>query len=848
MTILKCKTCGEDITVAEGAANAICSFCGTDMTLPTAAQGATAAVPGIESLHKRVMLFFEDGDFKQADEYCDRILDIDPEYAPAYIGKLCAELNLKNEADLAKHSKPLAEYSNYQKAVRFADSKLRGTYENYNKATLDRQEAERAEAERRAGLAKMAKKKALRTIKRIVIAVIVAAVAITLIVVLVIVPAMRYGDAGNLFEAGKYQEAANKYRWLGDYKDSAERELESRYMHAAGLYDAGQYADAAGWFSALDDYEDSSERASASRYMQAEELNNAGRYGLAIMIFYSLDGYKDSEERALELRPAWVAGLSQKISAGGYHTVGLKPDGKVVAVGNNDEGQCEVSGWSDIVSVSAGTAHTVGLKSDGTVIAVGLNGNGQCDVGDWSDIVSVSAGTAHTVGLKSDGTVVAIGLNDDGQCDVDLYNNVILISADGNRTLGVKFDINISNRIGAITSADNFRTITTAKSGVGAISVSAGLRHTVMLLLDGTVAAWGDSDADEIYGECNVGGWSDIVSISAGFLDYTVGLKSDGTVVAVGNNGFGQCDVSGWSDIVSISAGSAHTVGLKSNGTVVAVGENSDGQCDVGDWGDIIALSAGEEHTADIKPGETTQDSTDYYPDYEERPVSQALPATVVPDSDMARNYEEDQIVESYEDGTGYIVTTSVDTDFYDLHGYYDYSKYGMHGPMREFDDEDIAWANGYGWQTIDMDFDTYFYIYGVAEVAVGLSEFDNGFKAFSYLFLQAADRDVKIKPGNIDLEIKLIDLDYSYGYDGGSEPQKVVYVKEGSEFIITPDYREIYDSWLITFYEEDNTEVIFKVLLDSDFIRQEHDREKIYEGFTVTSKVVPVGEIYSSM
>ena len=66
--------------------------------------------------------------------------------------------------------------------------------------------------------------------------------------------------------------------------------------------------------------------------------------------------------------------------------------------------------------------------------------------------------------------------------------------------------------------------------------------------------------------------------------EHTVGLKSDGTVVAVGENYFGRCDVGGWTDIVKVAGGGYHTVGLKQNGTLVAVGNNDDGQCDVGDW------------------------------------------------------------------------------------------------------------------------------------------------------------------------------------------------------------------------------------------------------------------------
>lgn len=51
-------------------------------------------------------------------------------------------------------------------------------------------------------------------------------------------------------------------------------------------------------------------------------------------------------------------------SGGHRHTVGLTSDGTVMAVGNNRYGQCNVSGWRDIVATAAGCAHTRGLKSD----------------------------------------------------------------------------------------------------------------------------------------------------------------------------------------------------------------------------------------------------------------------------------------------------------------------------------------------------------------------------------------------------------------------------------------------------------------------------------------------------
>jgi hypothetical protein len=49
------------------------------------------------------------------------------------------------------------------------------------------------------------------------------------------------------------------------------------------------------------------------------------------------------------------------------------------------------------------------LKSDGTVVATGKNENGQCDISEWKDIVSISVDIQTTYGLKKDGTVIATG-------------------------------------------------------------------------------------------------------------------------------------------------------------------------------------------------------------------------------------------------------------------------------------------------------------------------------------------------------------------------------------------------------------------------------------------------------
>ena len=279
----------------------------------------------------------------------------------------------------------------------------------------------------------------------------------------------------------------------------------------------------------------------------------------------------------------------ETISAGNNHTVGLKADGTVVAVGNNRDGRCDVSDWTDIIAVSADEAHTVGLKADGTVVAVGYNKFGQCDVSDWKDIVAVSTGGCHTVGLKADGTVVAVGYNRDGRCDVSDWKDIVAVSARTSHTVGLKTDGTVVATKYTGNQRDYYGQCDVS-SWTDIAAVSAGSSHTVGLKANGTVVSTkytGHRMSD--FGQFDVSGWTNIVSVSTG-ISHTVGLKADGTVVAVGyndRNGRGRCDVSDWTDIVAVSAGWSHTVGLKADGTVVATGDNSNWQCHVDSWMNI---------------------------------------------------------------------------------------------------------------------------------------------------------------------------------------------------------------------------------------------------------------------
>ena len=82
-------------------------------------------------LLKRAFIFLEDGDWSSADEYCERVLDLDPENAQAYLGKLLAELRVRKQAQLADCDEPFDDRDNFRKVIRFGDKALCDTLEGY---------------------------------------------------------------------------------------------------------------------------------------------------------------------------------------------------------------------------------------------------------------------------------------------------------------------------------------------------------------------------------------------------------------------------------------------------------------------------------------------------------------------------------------------------------------------------------------------------------------------------------------------------------------------------------------------------------------------------------------------
>ena len=81
--------------------------------------------------------------------------------------------------------------------------------------------------------------------------------------------------------------------------------------------------------------------------------------------------------------------------------------------------------------------------------------------------------------------------------------------------------------------------------------------------------------------------------MAAGF-DHTVVLLDDGTVRAFGDNSYGQLDVQEWKDVVYVAAGAYHTLGLTADGRVLACGDNTHRQTETDLLTGVKAIAAGD--------------------------------------------------------------------------------------------------------------------------------------------------------------------------------------------------------------------------------------------------------------
>jgi alpha-tubulin suppressor-like RCC1 family protein len=164
-------------------------------------------------------------------------------------------------------------------------------------------------------------------------------------------------------------------------------------------------------------------------------------------------------------------------------------------------------------------------------------------------------------------------------------------------------------------------------------AVEAGAIHSLLLLPDRTVRAWGYNGEGQIgngttenkLGPVPVPGLSDVTAVSAGY--HNLAIKSGGSLWVWGAGWSGQLglgttdsaltpvQVPGLTGVVAVSAGESHSLVLDSTGHVWGFGANYSGQLGLGTTDDgltpvqipgltgIVAISAGGSHSLALDSG-----------------------------------------------------------------------------------------------------------------------------------------------------------------------------------------------------------------------------------------------------
>ena len=92
---------------------------------------STASSPSVQSLLQRTQLFLEDGEWKTADDYCEKVLDIEPQNAWAYLYKMMAQMRVHTQGTLAELEDSFEENPYYIRALRYADAELTAILRGY---------------------------------------------------------------------------------------------------------------------------------------------------------------------------------------------------------------------------------------------------------------------------------------------------------------------------------------------------------------------------------------------------------------------------------------------------------------------------------------------------------------------------------------------------------------------------------------------------------------------------------------------------------------------------------------------------------------------------------------------
>ncbi|CAE7764835.1 HERC1, partial [Symbiodinium sp. KB8] len=330
--------------------------------------------------------------------------------------------------------------------------------------------------------------------------------------------------------------------------------------------------------------------------------------------------------------------LATSVAGGGFHSLVVLSDGTLRAFGINAFGQLGYGTTSDVgdkqatlpidqgavplgglaVAVAAGYHHSVVLLVDGSVRAFGFGLIGRlgygsaANVGDTPDTLPSVQGGVH---LGGEAVAVAAG-----------YAHTLVATASGK---AFAFGGGAYGMLGYGTNSDVGGKPETLPYSVGpvpldgnAVAVAAGQYHSLVLLDDGSLWAFGSGEDGKLgYGNSfDVGGTPETlpsekgpvqlggkaVAVAAG-RSHSLVLLENGTVCAFGQGSQGrlgngatakvgnklatlpstQAPLSLGGKAVAVAAGEEHSVVLLEDGTVRAFGSGQNGRLGYGDTSNV---------------------------------------------------------------------------------------------------------------------------------------------------------------------------------------------------------------------------------------------------------------------
>jgi len=340
----------------------------------------------------------------------------------------------------------------------------------------------------------------------------------------------------------------------------------------------------------------------------------------------------------------------QSVSAGGSHTLALKPDGTLWGWGVESSVPVQIGTESNWKSVFAGAGSSFAIKTDGSLWAWGENSFGQMGNGSYGNVLktptrigtatdwkAISPSYGFTVAVKTDGTLWAWGtlfsfefgafIASPFPVRVGLDTNWAFVTAGFNHIMALKTDGSLwgwgDNYRGQLGDGTLFSQPTPKRIGTEANwrTISAGNNFTIAVKSDGTLWSWGSNDVGQLGvgtfdnkpSPTRVGTESNWRSISTGY-DNAVALKTNGTLWAWGqmigrlqiaeNISNSPQQLTNNTDWQSVESGDWHSFATKTDGSFWAWGKGTSGQLGLGS---SLNFSEPERLTPSMPTAKSTQ-------------------------------------------------------------------------------------------------------------------------------------------------------------------------------------------------------------------------------------------------